>query len=95
MLRRFSDEFKANAVALAVSGNAPIARVSTDLGVSEVSLRRWMGAAEVEDGVRPGVTKTESADIRDLRKRNRFLEQEIEILRRAAAYFARENVLPK
>ena len=95
MRRRFSDEFKANAVELARSGGAPIVQVARDLGVAEVSLRRWMRASDVENGVRDGVTKAESVELRELKKRNRLLEQEIEVLRRAAAYFARENVLPK
>jgi len=50
--------------------------------------------ADIDDGVRPGVAAAESAELRELKKRNRLLEQENEILRRAAAFFARES-LPK
>ena len=53
-------------------------------------MHAWLKKADVEDGVRPGVTSAEAAENRELRKRNRVLEQENEILRRAAAYFARE-----
>jgi transposase-like protein len=51
---------------------------------------RWLKIADTDDGTRPGATTTESAELRELRKRNKLLEQENEILRRAAAYFAKE-----
>ena len=57
-------------------------------------MHRWLKLADVDDGVWPGVTSQESAELREVKKRNRVLEQENEILRRAAAYFARE-VSPK
>ena len=54
------------------------------------ALTNWLKKADIEDGVRPGLTEAQAADLRELKKRNRTLEQENEILRRAAAYFARE-----
>ena len=57
-------------------------------------LHRWLKLADIEDGVRPGVASAEAAEIRELRKRNRVHEQETEIPRRAAAFFARD-ALPK
>jgi transposase len=81
-------------VAVARKGEAPIAQIAKDFGVSESCLHRWLNLADVEDGVRPGVTASESGELRELKKRNRLLEQENEILRRAAAFFARES-LPK
>ena len=63
-------------------------------GFRESCLHRWLKLADIDDGVRPGVTSSESAELRELRKRNRTLEQENEILRRAAAFFARE-IAPK
>ncbi|CAB4790849.1 MAG: hypothetical protein F2873_01315 [Actinobacteria bacterium] len=73
---------------------ATLTQIAKDFGISEACLHRWLKLADVEDGVRSGITKDEAAEIRELRKRNRVLEQENEILRRAAAFFARES-LPK
>ncbi len=87
-------EFRDDAVALARKGDAPIAKIAKDLGISESCLRNWLHAADIEDGNRPGVTASESEQLRELKKRNRLLEQENEILRRAAAYFAKE-ISPK
>jgi len=81
-------------IAVARQGVTPIAQVAKDFGITESCLRRWLKAAEVEDGDRPGVTAKESEELRELRKRTRLLEQENEILRRAAAYFAKE-ISPK
>jgi transposase len=62
-------------------------------GISESCLRNWLRAADVEDGNRPGVTASESAELRELRRRNRLLEQENEVLRKAGAYLS-QAVLP-
>jgi transposase len=94
MPKPFPLEFRRDVVAVARKGEAPLSQIAKDFGISESCLHRWLKLADVDDGVRPGVTTTESAELRDLRKRNRTLEQENEILRRAAAYFARE-ISPK
>ena len=94
MPKAFPVEFRRDVVAVARKGQAPVAQIAKDFGISESCLHRWLQLADVEDGVRPGVTASESAELRELRKRNRLLEQENEILRRAAAYFARE-ISPK
>jgi transposase len=60
-------------------------------GISESCLAHWLRAADVEDGARSGVTREESAELRELRERNRLLEQENEVLRKAAAYLAQGN----
>ena len=83
-------EFRRDVVAVAGKGEAPLAQIARDFGISESCLHRWLKLADVDDGVRPGVTSSESAELRELRKRNKTLEQENEILRRAAAFFARE-----
>lgn len=94
MPKAFPKEFRADVVAVARKGEAPVAQIAKDFGVSESCLHRWLSLADVEDGRRPGATASESAELRELRKRNRLLEQEVEILRRAAAYFAKE-ISPK
>ena len=75
-------------VAVARKGEAPVAQIAKDFGITESCLHRWLHLADVEAGGRPGVTVTESAERRELKKRNRLLEQENEVLRRAAAYLA-------
>ncbi len=85
-------EFRDDVVAVARKGEAPISQVAKDFGISESCLRNWLHAADVEDGVRPGVTSSESAELRELKRRNRLLEQENEVLRRAAAYLSQANL---
>jgi transposase len=94
MPKAFPLEFRRDVVAVARKGEAPLSQIARDFGISESCLHRWLKLANIDDGVRPGVTSGESAELRELRRRNRTLEQENEILRRAAAYFARE-ISPK
>ena len=84
-------EFRDDVVAVARRGGAPFAQIAKDFGISESCLRNWIHRAEVEDGLRPGVT-AESAELRELKRRNRLLEQENEVLRRAAAYLSQANL---
>ena len=85
-------EFRDDVVAVARKGEAPIATLAQDFGISESCLTNWMRQADVEDGARPGTTREESSELRDLRRRNRLLEQENEVLRRAAAYLSQANL---
>ena len=94
MPKPFPLEFRRDVIAVARKGEAPVAQIARDFGISEACLHRWLKIADIDDGVRPGVTTTEAAEMRELKRRNRMLEQENEILRRAAAFFARET-LPK
>jgi transposase len=94
MPKAFALEFRRDVVAVARKGEAPLSQIAKDFGISESCLHRWLKLADVDDGVRPGVTSSESAELRELKKRNRTLETENEILRRAAAHFARE-ISPK
>ena len=88
-------EFRRRAVELAREGSKPVAEIARDLGISESGLRRWMAQAEVDEGKREGLTSAEKQELIRLRRDNRTLQLENEILKRAAAYFAKENVLPK
>ena len=92
MPRAHPKEFRDDVVAVARKGEAPLARVAKDFGISESCLRNWLQAADGEAGKRPGVMASESAEVRDLKRRNRLLEQENEVLRRAAAYFAQAHL---
>jgi transposase-like protein len=82
-------------VELARERAKPIAQIAADLGISESCLRRWMDVAEVDEGHKEGLTTAERAELVELRRKLRVAEMEVEILKRAAAYFAKENVLPK
>ena len=89
-------EFRRRAVELARLGEQPVAAIAKDLGISESCLRNWMAQADADDGQDTDrLTSNERAELAELRKDKRRLEVENEILKRAAAYFARENVLPK
>jgi transposase len=72
-----------------------VARIAEDLGISESCLRNGMAQDAIDTGAGPGLTTDERRELAELRRRNRVLEMEVEILKRASAYFARENILPK
>ncbi|MET0433911.1 MAG: hypothetical protein ABW025_07070 [Cellulomonas sp.] len=80
---------------LARSSQRPVAKVASGLGISESCLRRWMAQDDVDSGRREGVGTDERRELVELRRRSRVQEMEVEILKRASAYFARENVLPQ
>jgi transposase len=88
--KAYPEEFRRDVVAVARKGQAPLTQIAKDFGISESCLANWLKKADIEDGNRPGITRAESDELRELRKRNKLLEQENEILRRAAAFFARE-----
>jgi transposase-like protein len=91
----FPEEFRRRAVELAREGDKSIPKLAEDLGISESGLRRWVAQADIDDGTEPGVTSDELSELRRLRKENRVLKMERDLLSRAAAFFASENVLPK
>jgi transposase len=89
-------EFRRRAVELARERAKPVGELAKDLRISESCLRNWMTQADVDkSGSETQLTSTEKEELSQLRRDKRRLELEVEILKRAAAYFARENVLPK
>ena len=82
--KAFPMEFRRDVVAVARKGDATLSQIALDFGISESCLHRWLKMADIDDGVRPGLTSQETAEVRELKRRNRVLEQENEILRRAA-----------
>jgi transposase len=85
-------EFRAEAVRLVRTGGKLIREVAEDLGVSEQTLRNWVRQGDLDDGRRSDrLTSSEQEELRQLRRRVRVLEQEREILKKAAAFFARET----
>ena len=88
-------EFKERAVALYRSGGRSKEDLARELGISPTSLHNWVKQASIDAGELPGVSTDDRVEVVRLRRENRRLELENEILKRAAAYFAKENVLPK
>ena len=92
MPKPFPKEFREDVVRVVRGGDAPVSQIAKDFGISESCVHRWLAIDDVEQGKRPGLTSGESAELRELRKRNKLLEQENEVLRRAAAYLSQANL---
>lgn len=92
MPKPYPKEFRDDVVAVARQGQAPLKQIAKDFGISEGCLSNWLKKADVEDGNRPGMTAAEQVQLRDAKKRIRLLEQENEVLRRAAAYLSQANL---
>ena len=95
MPRPHPPEFRQRAVELARMREKPVAQIADDLGISESCLRNWMARADIDEGRREGLSSGDRDELVELRRELRVAKLENEILKRAAAYFARENVLPK
>ena len=88
----YSKEFKREAIELVRLTGKSSAQVAKDLGISDVSLRNWIKQAERDDGKRPdGLSSDEREELQRLRRENQTLRMEREILKKAAAFFAKET----
>jgi len=88
--REFTEAFKAEVVALCQKGDRSIAAVARDLDLTETAVRRWVAQADVDGGRKPGLTSNEQAEMARLRRENRVLREERDILKRAVSFFARD-----
>jgi transposase len=93
MPRPYPKEFREGALQLVREGERPVAQIAHELGIAESCLRRWIKQEELDRGQRDdGPTSSEREELRRLRRENARLKQEKEILRKAAAFFAREEI---
>ena len=97
MAKPYPKEFREDVVRVARARpeGVSLEQIAKDFGISDGSLSNWLKVADVEEGKRAGVTRAESEELRELKKRNKLLEQENEVLRRAAAYLSQANIRPK
>ena len=90
----YPQEFRDDVVRVARTreDGVTLAQIAKDFGISESCLRNWMRRADVEEGSTPGTSAAEHAELREAKKRIRLLEQENEVLRRAAAYLSQASL---
>ena len=90
--KSFSPEYKEEAVKMVIETSRPIARVAKELGINEGTLGNWVAAYRRDHvGEEPPPTMTERARLRELERENRELKMELEFMKKAAAYFARDH----
>ncbi|WP_201295427.1 MULTISPECIES: transposase [Nocardia] len=94
MPKPYPREFRDDVVRVARNRDEGVTldQIAADFGIHPVTLTKWMRQADVDEGVKPGTSTSESAELRELRRRNRLLEQENEVLRRAAAYLSQAQL---
>lgn len=94
MPKPYPKEFRADVVRIARNRESGVSleQIAQDFGIHPMTLQKWLRQADIDEGIKPGQSSTESAELRELRKRNRLLEQENEVLRRAAAYVSQANL---
>jgi transposase len=89
--RSFTAEFKADIVERCKRGDRTIGQVAKDFDLTETAVREWVKQADIDAGDRPGVTTAEQQELAELRRENRRLRDDVEILKRATAFFAKET----
>ena len=89
--RSFTREFKADIVEQCRRGDRSIGQVAKDFELTETAVREWVKQADIDDGARPGLTSAEREELAQLRRENRRLREDVEVLKRATAFFAKET----
>jgi transposase len=89
--RRYTEDYKAEVVRLCLSGEKPITAVAEELGLGRSMVQRWVSRWEADNGQGEGLTTSEREELARLRRENRILREERDILRRATAFFAKET----
>lgn len=89
--RKFSDEFKRDAVEIVRSSGKPIAEVARELGIYDSTLGSWVKQDQVNRGEREGLSTDEREELAELRRENARLRMERELLKRAAAFWVKES----
>ena len=89
--RSFTAEFKADIVERCRRGDRTIGQVARDFDLTETAVREWVRQADVDAGERPGLTSAERDEVASLRRENRRLRDDVEVLKRATAFFAKET----
>lgn len=89
--RSFTPEFKAEIVELCQRGDRSIREVTQDFDLTETAVRQWVRQAEVDAGQRGGLTSSEREELAALRRENRRLREDVDVLKRATAFFAKET----
>ncbi len=87
----YPEDFRAEAIRLVATSGDSVAQIAKDLGISDQTLRNWVAQADVDAGKRPSLGSEERTELGALRKENRKLREEREILRKVAAFFAGET----
>ena len=89
--RSFTPEFKGEIVDACRRGDRTIGQVARDFDLTETAVRSWVKQADIDDGHRQGLTTAEREELSQLRRENRRLREDVDILRRATAFFAKET----
>lgn len=94
MPSKYPKEFRDDVVQVALNRDPDVtlAQIAKDFGIHVGTLDKWLRQERVETGEKPGITRSENDELRELRRRNKLLEQEVEVLRRAAAYLSQAHL---
>ncbi|MFJ9743674.1 transposase [Streptomyces sp. NPDC101166] len=94
MPKPYPREFRDDVVRVARNRDPGVTleQIAADFGVHPMTLSKWMRQTDIDEGVKPGKSTNESAELREAKRRIRLLEQENEVLKKAAAYFAQANL---